>query len=298
MTLTLSEITTADDLIACESLQVSTAGERSHQVLRRPILISIQQAGGLILGAWETLPIGTRVLRGLLVDLHAHIDGFPARVTAVHLVSPEGRGRGIGTALRHREREILRDQGVSLVVWMQDPLRSRACRMALHTLGAIAVTYDRDVLGRLSEVLDAGLATDRLTMEWWLESPRVIGRLEGGAPPIYEHVGLQEMSAATSSHPARSGIRILTKIDHQARSRYTLIEIPAELDDVRRIDPAAARAWRVGTRETFEQLLGNGYVDSGFLHEGGRSFHLMEQENRGIILGRSGCPIPNERGAR
>ena len=115
MPLTLSEITTADDLMACEALQTSVFGERSHQILRRPLLASIQQSGGLLLGAWETLPIGTRVLRGLLVDLHAHIDGFPARVTAVHLVSPDSHGRGIGTALRRRERRILRGEGVSLV---------------------------------------------------------------------------------------------------------------------------------------------------------------------------------------
>ena len=296
MTLTLDLLTTPEDLDACVALQVALSGDRSPMILRRPILANLLCFGGLLLGAWEITTDGTRHLRGALIDMVARLHDFPARVTLFLGVDPEERGRGIGKALRIQERQILRELDVALVTWWVDPLRSIASHEAVHRLGAIAVAYDRHVYGNLHDRENAGLASDRVSIEWWLESPRVIDRLERGAAPAYERVGLHRMVVATTSRTVASGARRLLSVQPPTDDRFVLVEVPEDLDRLRELDPAAAREWRIGTRQAFEDRLSNGYVGSGFLHEAGRSFYLLERASRGDILGRTTTTSMNGRG--
>jgi len=201
-------------------------------------------------------------------------------------VSSSARGRGIGTALRLGERNHCRHNGVDVVNWWIDPLRSVDTHVALNKLGGIATAYSRNVFGELGDSPNRGLATDRLQVEWWVESPRVISVLDRKAASQHLAMGLHQMDVLTKTAARPAGYRTLLSYDTSATSRYVLAEIPTDLDRLRREDPEAARRWRLGLRELLEVLLSDGFVVIGLIHEAGRSFHLLEQVDRSDVLGR------------
>jgi predicted GNAT superfamily acetyltransferase len=275
-----------DELLACERLQEVLLGDRARSVLPLPTLAAIQRAGGLLLGAWE--PIGsTPKLRGALVDLVAEADGYPARFTAFLGVHPKAVNRGIAQRLRSAERAACLDARVGLVFWWIDPLRSREAHIAFNKLGGLSVAHTRNALGPVEDRPNAGLASDRLRVEWWLDAPRVRAVLDEGRRPPHFDLGLSEMHVLTRTARGPSGDRRILGLDRAPSKPYVLVEIPVDLERISTANLEDARQWRLVTREAFEVLFDAGYVLVGLVHEGGRSFQLFERADRGEVLGRS-----------
>ena len=57
--------------------------------------------------------------------------------------------------------------------WTFDPLEIKNAHLNIARLGAIARRYQRNIYGPSTSVLQGGLPTDRLIVEWWLSSERV-----------------------------------------------------------------------------------------------------------------------------
>jgi predicted GNAT superfamily acetyltransferase len=202
-------------------------------------------------------------------------------------VEKASRNRGIGYQLRLEEREVCRKEGVELITWMADPLRGAQAHFAFNKLGAIATAYERNVFGELSDSANRGLATDRLAIEWWITSPRVVGVIDQEKLPHHYTFGFERMEVVTKTGLSESGMRRLLKAETSPRSDVLLFEIPVDLDRLREHDPGLARDWRVKTRDAFEALFANCYILSGFVHEAGRSFHLFEREDKASLLRRT-----------
>ena len=165
--------------------------------------------------------------------------------------------------------------------------------IAFNKLGAVAVGYKRDLYGELHDSRNSGLATDRLTIEWWLTSPRVRAVVDRRSLPYHFSLGLDKMEVATRTAVTGDGQRRLVKFDDSVcegitSSSVILVEIPAKLDRLRKEDIDLARDWRVRTRDIFERMFASGYIITGLVHEGGRSFHLFERASRATILERDG----------
>jgi predicted GNAT superfamily acetyltransferase len=284
MTTVVDRLATLDDLRACETLQQSILGQHARSIWAVPSLAAIQRAGGLLLGAWESSG-DPRVLQGAIVDLVAEADGYPSRFTAFRGVAEAVRGRGIAHLLRVEERAVCRQDGVDLVHWWLDPLRSNEAHVAFNKLGAIATGYQANVYGVLHDRANSGLATDRFRVEWWLESPRVSAILDHARRPPHSRLGFHQMEVLTQTRALPCGERALIGVNEEITERYVLAEIPANLDRLRSEDAAASHHWRLETRELFARLFDQGYIVVGFVHEGGRSFHLLERSDRGSVLG-------------
>jgi len=284
MTIAVEALRTLDDLAACERLQRRLFGDHaSASVLSVPALRAVAESGGLLLGVRSGA--ATRELVGAIVDLSATWEGFGALFSHVFGVSPEVRNRGVGSSLRAAERRLAQEAGIDIVRAWVDPLRSLESHLLWNKIGAIGTTYERNVFGELSDSANRGLATDRVHVEWWLRSPRTLALLDEGRPASHVRVRLHEMVVATRTKAASSGRRVLVDVKLEPDAAKVLVEIPVDVDLLRDEDPAEARRWRVGTRELFEQLLGTGYLLVGLVHEGGRSFQLLEKVDRGAALG-------------
>ena len=286
MTIAVDRLRAPEDFRACEALQADVLGSDKSLVCGIPLLAAVQQSSGLLLGA-RNAPQETQTLQGALIDLAAQIEGFPAYLTVFRGVVKASRNQGIATQLRMFERAHGRKRRIELIRWEIDPLQSTEAHLALNTLAAIGTAYTRDAYGELHDPANLGLATDRLRIEWWLDSPRVVSVIDRRRAPAHRRLGLHEMDVLTRTRTLPPGIRVLEGFRQTPQGPYVLAEIPVDLDAVRTYDLGAAKAWRTGTRELFELLLGKGYVVVGFIHEGGRSFYLLERANRGRILGRS-----------
>jgi len=285
MATTVDRLTELEDLLACEKLQRTLLGERARSILAVPTLAAIRRSSGLLLGAWET-DGDRRLLRGALVDLVANADGYPARFSVFLGVDPAFVNRGIAQSLRAAERAICVEEGVDLVFWLSDPLAGDASHVALNKLGAIATAHTRNALGPLDDRANRGLASDRLRVEWWVNSPRVVGILDQQLFPPHYDLGFERMQVITRTTGGVPGLRRLVGVDETPKKDFILIEVPSDLARLRERDPAGAREWRLKSREAFELLFDGGYTIVGFIHEGGRSFHLFEHADRADILGR------------
>jgi predicted GNAT superfamily acetyltransferase len=287
----------------CEAIQQEITG-----IVRIPtsIMVDIEQSGGLIIGARENEVEGS-TLAGALIDLVGESQGCRSWFTLFHGVRKELQNQGIGHHLRLRERMEGKREGIALVTWAIDPLESKLPHLAFNKLAAIAVSYKRNMYGEATAPDHRGLATrslatsglamhglatrslasDRLIVEWWLDSPRVSGVINRRRLPHHFHLGLDKMEVVTKTRLVQNGIRRLVSYEETPKGKVILVEIPADLDRLCDEDLNLARDWRLKTRNLFERLLTNGYTMTGFVHEASRSFHLLERADRKTILGRS-----------
>lgn len=286
MNITIERLVSLGAFSSCERLQQEIGEYEERQVLPTYLLVTLHRSGGAVLGAYDT-DVESPRLCGCLIDLVAHCDGRPSWITLFHGVVRKLRNCGIGYQLRVREREECQRAGVGLITWALDPLRSLEAHFSFNKLGAICVGYERNLYGKLSDPANRGLASDRLMVEWWIDSPRVTGVVERGALPYHFHLGLDRMEVVTKTKLVEDGVRQLVGFEAAAKSAVILVEIPVNLDRLRALNPALARDWRIKMRDVFEQVLARGYIITGFVHEADRSFHLLERAKKGAVLERA-----------
>lgn len=284
MTIAVESLHTVRDLQSAVALQKSTLGEHSPDLWQLTHLTHVQHSGGLILGARNTIQNQTGLI-GVLIDLIADADGYPARRTVARSVDISSRNQGVYTKLRKTERRMLHEHGVDLVYWDIDPLDSIELHIALNKLGGLVTAYARPVFDARASSSPSVLQTDHIRVEWWIDSPRVVSRMDQGADLPHQHVGLHEMDVLTRTSMLKTGVRGLVECDQRTTSDHALVEIPENISDLQVHDSVAAIQWRERSRPVLEQLFQLGFQGVGLIHEGGRSFLVMKKGTRRTELG-------------
>ncbi len=93
-----------------------------------------------------------------------------------------GHDRGIGHALKLRQRQWALERGMHTMRWTFDPLVSRNARFNLTKLGAVTRDYQEQFYGRMSDDINGDDEADRLVAVWRLDAPRTVAASEGTAP--------------------------------------------------------------------------------------------------------------------
>lgn len=252
--------TTIAEFHACEDLQLGVWGGSEREIVPYDILRAIAHAGGAVVGAWD----GERMV-GMALSFVAW--GAAGAYHHSHLlgVLPEYRRSGIGWRLKMAQRAFVLAQGLDLMTWTFDPLESANAYLNFAKLGVISRIYLPDFYGAMPEALNAGLPSDRLLVEWRLDTPHVRGRLataESSAifGPL---VSAESLDAPTLLRMADDGSpETLPSPEGKGAGelgRYR-IEIPASIQAIKRADPARALAWRLATRAVFTDALMRGYL--------------------------------------
>jgi predicted GNAT superfamily acetyltransferase len=162
-------------------------------------------------------------------------------------VLAEYRNKGVGRMLKLRQREDALERGIGLIEWTFDPLELKNAFFNMERLGAIVRRYVENQYGTTTSPLHGGLPTDRFVAEWWLASPHAAAVLAGRTPE---------------------------------RNVEERIEVPADIDTIRRDEPRRARE--------IQQSLGTRLM-SGF--DGGLAVIGFERSDRvgTYLLGRWEC---------
>jgi predicted GNAT superfamily acetyltransferase len=213
------------------------------------ILVVANHTGGIVAGAFDD----AGDLVGFLFGITGFRDGQPLHWSDMLGVRPDMRSRGVGQALKRYQRDVLLDRGVRLVRWTFDPLEARNAFLNFAKLGCTAREYVRDCYGMSTSPLHIGLGTDRLIVDWQLDSAAVRQRMDGPghAAPI-EDAAVRAMPVA---NPAGTGPARLDLDAPAIRMR-----IPHSIQDIRDDDARTAREWRATTRAVLESYLGRGYT--------------------------------------
>lgn len=128
---------------------------------------------------------------------------------------------GAGYQLKQHQFNWAKQQGLSGITWSFDPLVRRNCVFNFDKLGATAVEYLPNFYGTMTDEINAGDDSDRLFVYWDLET---------------------EPKESSNSPNAIT------------------VEIPEDIEALRKTDLAAAKVWRARTRETLEPLMAKGWT--------------------------------------
>ncbi len=275
--ITIRPLQTLEELHACERLQKEIWGFEDISVVPHHLLLTTIKNGGVLLGAFEEN------------NLIGFVYGFPGvehnrlkHCSLMCAVLPERRFQGVGYELKLKQREAMLAQGIELITWTFDPLVSPNAHFNLHKLGVISNRYERNLYGDMRDRLNAGLETDRLTVEWWITSPRVQARLQGTRETSLGNY------TVINQVEERDGFLVNRDYSLELAELRLLLEIPYDWQRMREQNMPLVKEWRHQTREIFEHYFAQGYYATDFLaiEEGGRkrAFYLLEKTTKEELL--------------
>lgn len=256
--LTVKMIESVRDMKFTHGIQRNVWGYRDASIIPFTQLISIQNNGGLVLGAYLNERL-VGFLFGFLGRSGDKLYMFSQRMG----VLPQVQSQGIGRQLKLAQREAVLAQGIDLIVWTYDPLEGKNAMLNIERLGGITRTYARDIYGRVDNPLQSGLATDRFLVEWKLNHPHVLERLDAAqttpSPETWEEAYRLVNYANWGSELPRP-----IAADLDLNDDVLLVQVPANLQAIRRRDLKVAAGWRNTTRVIFESYFARGYAVTGF----------------------------------
>jgi predicted GNAT superfamily acetyltransferase len=247
----IRECTTIEEFDNCISLQREAFGLPDLEISPRRHLIVSRQAGGWTLGAF----LGERLV-GFVHHLAAvlptnELFGYSHMMA----VAKDVQNLGIGARLKWAQRERALSEGRDFIKWTWDPMQARNAHFNLNRLGVVADTfgdnfygtdYNADLAQKDHE--HAGLQSDRLFANWYLNSDRVRALASGENHDI-------SMSAVGS------------------------IPVPAEWSAMIKNDVNRARHEQERVRMEFKQAFANGLVCAAFERGEHQSKYLLFEKN-------------------
>jgi predicted GNAT superfamily acetyltransferase len=158
-------------------------------------------------------------------------------------VRSEYRDRGVGRMLKLFQRSEALGRGIRLIQWTFDPLEVRNAHFNLNRLGAICREYQPNLYGVTTSPLHRSMETDRLLVEWHLDSARVVAAIEN-----------------------------LVKVPVEAPA---VIELPAELERWQSEGSSEVGVVQARVRKEFARWFAKGYAAVGLRRGPGSRAYLL-----------------------
>jgi predicted GNAT superfamily acetyltransferase len=215
-----------EEFQCCVGLQRQIWGEADLEVEPVTAFVVAAHTGGQVLGAFDNnrmigYTLAVVGLRDGTPYLHSHMTG----------VLSNYRDKGVGRMLKLLQRDEALGRGIRLIQWTFDPLELRNAHFNLNRLGAICREYIPNLYGVTTSPLHRGLATDRLLVEWRLDSARVVA-------------AIQNLAKDPVEAPAT-------------------IELPVELERWQQEDAPEVKKVQARMREEFTKWFAKGYAAVG-----------------------------------
>lgn len=196
------------------------------------LLRALQHSGGYVAAAYlstePTVPVGAIISfvgrhQDAIGNWHSHLHSH------MNAVLPQHRNLGIGTLLKLDQRDWAIENGLEVISWTFDPLVRRNLRINVLKLGIEVHSYEENFYGLMQDSLNAGDETDRLVAWWKVQSDSAVKAISGKTQPL-ENI------------PADAKV----------------IEIPADIVQLRADNPARALEWRYKVRAEIQSALNEG----------------------------------------
>ena len=273
---TFRELHTQAEYSEGVEIQKETWGTPFTEIVPASMLMISQKVGGITAGAFSA----DGRMQGFVYGLTGIRDRQVAHWSHMLAVRDSTRGSGLGQELKWYQRGLLLKRGVETMYWTFDPLVSRNAHLNLNRLGASIHAYVPDYYGADTDSeLHSGLGTDRFIVIWHLRGPRTRRALAGRPTADYGKF----TTAPVVGSIVVPNIGPIPEERPLPREKAVRIEVPSDIQAVKKSDPGIAWQWRAVTRRAFLHYLGEGYEVAGFYRDAdGRSFYVVSvAENAG-----------------
>ncbi|MCX5398708.1 chorismate synthase [Streptomyces sp. NBC_00102] len=214
------------------------------------VLHSLVHAGGAVHAAYTG--------QGELCGAAVAVFGEPSALDVYSFVAAARTSdRGVGLAVKQAQRVWALDRGARTMRWTFDPLVGRNARFNLVKLGAAGTEYLVDFYGPMTDGLNDGDESDRLTVTWDLTAK---DRTADGAD---EPAGTSGAGASAVLATAPDGAPLAVHEGDTLRCR-----VPGDIVELRAADPALALRWRHAVREVFTKAFADGYTATSMSRDG------------------------------
>jgi predicted GNAT superfamily acetyltransferase len=221
----IDELSELEDLRELVDLFQDVWGSTGDPPLNTDTLRAMAHSGSFIAGARS----GGRLIGGIVGWLGMNADRELLMHSHILGVLPGSAARGLGFALKQRQRTWCLERGVRIVEWTFDPLVRRNAYFNLNKLGAEAAEYLVDFYGAMKDGINAGDESDRILARWRLDSDLARRAADG---------------RALEPRPGPDAV---------------LVSVPEDIVAIRRADPALARSWRIRVREALGGRMARGH---------------------------------------
>jgi predicted GNAT superfamily acetyltransferase len=276
-----------EEIRQIETVQLLAWGMPDIEVIPCRFMHAVEHNGACLLAAYEGHKVigfafGLLGLSAVINPKIAKKAGLLQMYSAISGVLPEYQVQGIGYRLKMAQRDFALANGIRLITWTYDPLESRNGYFNVNKLGVICGRFLRNFHGDMGGI-NAGLPTDRFHVDWWLDSERVQGLVDG-----QQIVGRRAILLAENAEIVNQaafdveGLATPPADFSRSDSPYLLVEIPADFQRLKSRNLSLAIAWRQHTRQLFEHTFANGYQVTGFVRRVEaesveRSYYLLEK---------------------
>ncbi|MDT7620802.1 MAG: hypothetical protein QOF99_1703 [Pseudonocardiales bacterium] len=226
------------------SALLRTVWGSAEPVVPLTMLRALSDTGGLVLGAFA----GSALVGGAVgfraasdpARLHSHVVGVRA----------DWQRRGVGSAIKWRQRAWCLERGMTHMTWTFDPLVRRNALFNINNLGAVGCAYLADHYGPMDDAYNAGVPTDRVLLRWELAGQRP------GSPP---RGAVSVLDIGEHGQPCPIG---------RPHSVGGIAAGPVRLRLPNPVPPEHAMGWRAALREEMAPRLAEGYRWTGLSEDG------------------------------
>jgi predicted GNAT superfamily acetyltransferase len=145
---------------------------------------------------------------------------------------------GVGFAIKQHQKQWAVENDLDAITWTFDPLVRRNAVFNFEKLGAVGIEYLPNFYGTMTDAINAGDDSDRLFTYWSLRDQVALGQ------------------------PGQPG----EAAQAQTTVEAILVELPADIESLRKTNLAEALEWRARVREVLEPALADGYRVTGVLN--------------------------------
>lgn len=200
-------------------------------------------------------------------EMVGFVFGFPGVVngeTILHSdmlgVKAEYRRFGLGYLLKLAQRERAVEAGYKRITWTFDPLQLRNANLNFARLGVTSTRYLVNFYGETSSFLHS-FGTDRLWVDWMIESQRVKDRVEQES---IKNLSLDDIAERQAIVRVGDGDQPVS-IPVEELAQRVVIEIPKDINEIVKRADGSAQRWRESTRGAFTRVLDAGYTVEEFV---------------------------------
>ena len=271
----IRRIENVDEMRAVEALQQEVWGISEREIVSFMMFIPTLAVGGVLLGAFA----GAELV-GFSYGFIGHENGRVILHSDMLAVRPEYRDQQLGFRLKLAQREHALAQGIDCITWTFDPLQSRNAHLHFGKLGVIGTAYKLDFYGPSSSPLHQG-GTDRLWLNWNLNSPRVLERVPGSRFKVPSSKFEIPTAPRLVGVKADATPELIAEAFADAPEQL-LLEIPLLVAQWQTDNLPLVARWREATRRAFTQAFAFGYLVAGFYRVSfdgaGRGVYLLRRK--------------------